>query len=215
MDLFEPTEQEEIVIEAALSVDVPTRREMQEIEVSSRLYRVNDDLFMTATILTKADSSEPESTAVTFILTADRLVTVRYADPLPFVTFRAQVDRGQFESGQKVFEGLLDAIVDRIADILENIGVNLDAVSRDIFRAQKKDQKARGSAHPAQSDFGEVLRKLGRASDLASRVRESLVSLGRLVSFFVHSQKTPDPALAAHFQTLTRDLERWLLISRP
>ena len=207
IDLYEPTEQEELIIEAAFCVDVPTRREMGEIEVSSRLYKVGDDLFMTAIILTKADTKEPGSTAVTFILTANCLITVRYADPLPFVTFRAQVDRGQFESGQRIFEGLLDTIVDRLADILENIGANLDAVSRDIFRAREDIKKGSGAKQAAHSDLGEVLRNLGRSSDLGSRARESLVSLSRLLSFFVQSQKAPDPELAGHFHLLTRDLE--------
>ena len=87
LDLLQPTEGEEKAIERALGVEVPTREEMKEIEASSRLYREDGALFMTATVVVKADTEAPESTALTFILAGERLVTVRYADPLPFRTF--------------------------------------------------------------------------------------------------------------------------------
>src|SRR6187399_2241265 len=74
IDLFEPTEQEEIILDMALGIDLPTRREMQDIEVSRRLYKDGSALFMTATIPIKADTNEPESTAVTFIFVDDRLI---------------------------------------------------------------------------------------------------------------------------------------------
>ena len=38
IDLESPTEAEEDAVEAALGIDIPTREDMQEIEVSSRIY---------------------------------------------------------------------------------------------------------------------------------------------------------------------------------
>ena len=93
IDLFEPSLDEEKTVEAALGFEVPTREEMQKIEISSRLYRENDILFMTATILSKADTSHPESSAVTFILAPRQLITVRYADPIPFQNFRKRMKK--------------------------------------------------------------------------------------------------------------------------
>lgn len=84
---------EERQVEALLGVEVPTREEMQEIEVSSRLYEENGALYMTATVLCKAQSERPEATAVSFILAGDRLVTVRYAEPQPFALFAARCQR--------------------------------------------------------------------------------------------------------------------------
>ena len=90
IDLFKPTEQEEIIVDMAFSIDLPTPREMQDIEVSRRLYKEDGALFMTATVLTKADTSEPESAAVTFIFVDNRLITLRYADPSVFKIFRKE-----------------------------------------------------------------------------------------------------------------------------
>jgi magnesium transporter len=92
VDLVAPTAEEERAVEAALGIDVPTKDEMQDIATSSRLYQEGLALFMTATILTRSDTSHPEASAVTFILTPERLITVRYAEPLAFANFRARRD---------------------------------------------------------------------------------------------------------------------------
>src|SRR5881398_1726195 len=84
IDLLEPTTQEELALEAALGVDIPTREEMQAIELSSRLYEENGALFMTATILNRSMTATPQTSPVTFILAANRLITLRYDDPVPF-----------------------------------------------------------------------------------------------------------------------------------
>ena len=80
IDLINPTPEEEKKIERALKLDVPTREEQQEIEVSSRLYQEKGAHFMTATVLVHTDTPEPTTTPVTFILVGQRLITVRYAE---------------------------------------------------------------------------------------------------------------------------------------
>jgi magnesium transporter len=213
IDLFEPTEQEEIIVDMVFSIDLPTHREMQDIEVSRRLYKTDDALFMTATILTKADTNQPESTAVTFIFADNRLITLRYADPLPFETFRAEreSDLAVYDSGLRILEGLLEAIVERLADLLENTGATLDNISHEIFRRTESQESSRagsGKDAPKQPrDLEQVMLRLGRSSDLLSRIRESLGSLGRLLSFFIASKKNLPPDAAEHLKTLSRDLQ--------
>src|SRR5262245_44537008 len=84
IDLFAPTITEDKLVERRLGIAVPTREEMQEIEVSSRLYVENGGRYMTATLMCQSDTDTPKTTAVTFILAAHRLVTVRYDEPKPF-----------------------------------------------------------------------------------------------------------------------------------
>ncbi len=199
IDLFEPSREEEKTVEAALGFEVPTREEMQKIEISSRLYRENDIPFMTATVLNKADTSHPEGSAVTFILAPRQLVTVRYADPAPFQNFRKRIETSgkQYDSPGKVFEGLIDAIVERLAEILEKVGSALDSVSLEVFTPSTTPS---GGKAPRQ-DFDKILRRVGRCSDLVSKARESLVSLGRLLLFF---NETPKPE--SHTKTVLNDL---------
>ena len=93
IDLVTPTVQEDKLVEALLGIAVPTREEMQEIEVSSRLYVENGARYMTATLMCQSDTATPKTTPVTFILSGHRLVTVRYDDPRPFAIVEHKLAR--------------------------------------------------------------------------------------------------------------------------
>lgn len=221
IDVWEPTIEDEQALEEALGVDVPTREEMQAIELSSRLYEEDGILFMTATVLTKADTNSPQSSAITFILVRDKLLTLRYADPVAFAAFRTRREANlqRYQTSPQFAAGLIDAIIERIADILEGVGANLDRISLRVFDAEAPDgssqwenqprKKRRGKTRKArQRDFVEILRRIGAVSDLVSRARESLVSFGRLVAFFREVRKDDVSAREslAHSKTVIADL---------
>lgn len=212
IDLFKPTEQEEIIVDMAFSIELPTPREMQDIEVSRRLYKEDSALFMTATVLTKAETSEPESAAVTFIFVDNRLITLRYADPAAFKIFRQERESNlaRYDSGQRILEGLVDTLIEHIADVLENTGAALDGISHDIFR--RRDAPKDSASEPAGDeekprDLEEALLRLGRCSDLVSRLRESLGGLRRMLSFLTAAQLNLPPDVAEHLRTLGQDLQ--------
>jgi magnesium transporter len=201
LDLVAPTDDEEHRVESLLGVEVPTREEMQEIELSSRLYEENGALYMTDTVVSKAETEHPEASAVTFILAGDRLVTVRYAEPQSFTLFAARCQRspGPYGRGDAVLTGLLDALIDRMADVLERIGLEVDDISHDVFRHSSKPG--------ASGDFQHILRGLGRRDDLTSKVRESLVGTGRLLMFFGQAG-TPDTKAAKDLRNRLRTMSR-------
>jgi len=157
---------------------VPTREDMQEIEISSRLYIENSARYMTATLMCNSDSDMPKTTAVTFILAGHRLVTVRYDEPKPFALVEHKLARSCAAAitGEMVLMELLDAVIDRCADILERCGADIDQVSHDIFEPE-------GERHGHAKQYSQILIAIGRKGDLTSKVRESLVSIGRLVTF--------------------------------
>ncbi|MET0984934.1 MAG: magnesium/cobalt transporter CorA [Steroidobacteraceae bacterium] len=183
IDLLEPTAEEEQLIERTLKIDVPTREEMREIETSNRLYEENGTLYMTMTVAAKLDTDRPESAAVTFILTQGRLVTNRYVDTKPFRNFASYCERngGSLNSGAAVLMGLIEASVQRIADVLERVGSDLDAISETIFHSVS-------SRAPASRDLRALMERIGFSGELDSKARESLVSLGRLLMFVQQSQ---------------------------
>ena len=202
LDLLEPTPAEEKQIESFLAIDVPTRDEMREIEASNRLYEEDGTLYMTATVVTKLDSDLPESTQITFILSAAKLVTNRYVDPLPFRRFVAYADRHPHScnSPPAVLAGLLEAVVNRVADVIERAAMDLDGASAEVFSASRR---RRG----VMRDFRLVLERLGQNGELISKARESLVSLGRLLTFVQQSTSVPmSGEVRARFRTLTRDV---------
>ncbi len=201
IDLVSPTAQEDKLVEALLGIAVPTREEMQEIEVSSRLYVENGGRYMTATLMCQSDTATPKTTPVTFILSAHRLLTVRYDDPRPFAIVEHKLARACSPkvTGETVLMDLLDAVIDRSADIQERIGAEVDQVSHSIF---EPDDEA------AQPSYREVLKALGRKGDLTSKVRESQVSVGRLLSFLANEAEGMKWAKDARLQlqSMQRDV---------
>src|SRR5207248_3769451 len=93
IDLVKPTAAEDKAVERLAGIAVPTREDMQEIEISSRLYIESGARYMTATLMCAADTQTPRTTAVTFILASHRLVTVRYDEPKPFVLVENKLAR--------------------------------------------------------------------------------------------------------------------------
>lgn len=181
IDLIHPSKEEEALVERQLGILVPTREEMAEIEVSSRLYQEGGAQFMTATVLHQSEMPNPQAAAITFILTDNKLVTVRYAEPRAFGLFLRRAERGDAaaDSGMAVLMGLLDAIVDREADIIERLQSDTDRVAQSIF-------EMKGGAGTRSRRFDVVLKQIGRAGEIASKMRDSLLSLGRLLTYLTH-----------------------------
>jgi len=178
IDLVKPTAEEDHAVEKLAGIAVPTREDMQEIEISSRLYIENGARYMTATLMCQSDTDMPRTTAVTFILAGHRLVTVRYDAPKPFALVENKLARTCSPSitGEMVLMELLDAVIDRCADILERAGADVDQVSHDIFEPESE-------RHGHAKQYSQILIAIGRQGNLTSKVRESLVSIGRVVTF--------------------------------
>ncbi len=203
VDLISPTHEEEKELEKSLGIDLPTKEEMEEIEISSRLYHENGAAFMTAILPARADGDDPDMQPVTFVLTETRLVTIRYHEPRAFTTFPMRAEKVPMgcETGEGVLIALLEAIVDRLADILERDGRDIDAISRDIFQ--------RKGARPTKSkDFQKTLETIGQKGDLTSKIRDSLVTLERLIGFLGHCtiQRKSGKETRERVKTLARDL---------
>ncbi len=208
IDLLEPTGDEKKAVENMLGINIPTREEMQEIEASSRLYQEDDALYMTAPILSNVDSRRPQGSAITFILTRLCTITVRYATPLSFITFahRATRQRGLCLTADAVLSGLLETIIDRIADIMERIGNDLDAVSHEIFRPDYLETKEQPPNRP-RNDLQEILRSIGRNGDLTSKARDTILGIGRMITFLSQSDESlTRKEIRLRAKIMTRDI---------
>ncbi|MFD1882114.1 magnesium transporter CorA family protein [Paracoccus pacificus] len=179
LDLYQPTTDEVKFVETLLGIDIPTRDEMAEIELSDRLYREDNADFMTITAVANI-AEDACKVPVTFIIKGQTLVTVRHANPRSFAIYaaRAQKDRTDlYTSGEMVMFGLLEAIIDRTADALERIGDEIDAISREVFRNKST------SATKKTRDLQSLIEQIGRKGDLLTKLRESLVSVARMVAY--------------------------------
>ena len=178
LDLVNPSRDEERHIERLVGVQVPTREEMAEIEVSSRLYSERGAYYMTANIIYAVESPEPQSTAITFILTDKRLITVRYAEPRAVRLFLTRANQGDTscDTPVSIMIGLMEAIIDREADLIERLQLETEKIAQNIF-----DMK--GGQRSRTGRYDVTLRQIGRVGEISARVRESLLSLGRVITY--------------------------------
>jgi magnesium transporter len=205
IDLEAPSVAEEDAVEAVLGIDIPTREDMQEIEVSSRIYREGGVLFLTAQIMATPEARETEIGPVTFVVCPDRLVTVHYHHPGSMAHFADWAARHDtpLTSGIDALLGLLDAAVDRLADILEGEARKLDTLSKAVFAAHRPSGKA--------DTLSVVLQRIGRAEDVNAKVSESLNTILRIVGYLAVSAPTAEGACLGEAerpvaQTLLQDL---------
>lgn len=183
IDLEEPTRDEERLVERALGLEVPTREELAEIEPSSRFYEQDGAIYATMSTLIGVEEGEPSSTPIGFVLTQDRLVTIRYATPKPVRSFMQHLHRAPSlgQDGTTVLVRLLDAIADRLADELEAAGDEIERISNQIFRRESPER--RGGRRIPTVRLETLLHRIGRAQGLLARIRETAVSFSRLTAF--------------------------------
>lgn len=179
VDLLNPTADEVAAAERCLGQRLPTRAQMAEIEDSSRLRPGAASLHMTVLALVWADTDQPKMAPVSFVLAGGRLATVHHIDPQPFLTFRRRVTHQGFVPARadSVMTALIDALLERTANVLRRVGVELEAMGQRSFH-----RGIPGRAAPPRDD-GRTLRRLGQAGQLVAKAHESLSSLHRVLDF--------------------------------
>lgn len=198
-DLLSPDSEEERFIETALGLDIPTREELAEIEDSSRFYDEDEAIFMTTTVVMGIADRRPENAEVTFVLTKRCLVTVRYTELSAFRQFEAKSSRqpSTFSTSHQIFLALADAVVDRIADVLESVQVELQTLSKCIFD-ERKEQR---------TDLQQIIQQLGQNRSLLSQLGESLFSSTRLLAFYrLHANEPRQGVAKGLLKALERDV---------
>lgn len=203
IDLYRP-QPAQVEAVADLGIPVPTLADMEEIEISSRLYHEDGLAVMIVVLPGLNEVKEQVSGPVAFILAPDRLVTVRHHAPRPFETYPDRADRTApgCQEPRQIFLSLMEEIVGRLADHLENTGKALDMVGKEIYGegAQSDDRALLGA-----------LRKVAREGEMVGRVRLSLLTIERALGFFTAAQggatgKPPEVVRSA-VKALLRDIQ--------
>tara|TARA_R110002020_G_scaffold36134_11_gene108648 strand:- start:1552 stop:2526 length:975 start_codon:yes stop_codon:yes gene_type:complete len=204
IDLLHPTAEEEAQAERLIGVEVPSRDELRDIEPSSRLYIENGAAYLTASVVWKADSDFAEITDIGFVLAGERLVTIRYGEPKAFAIFAANAPR-ELEGlgGHDVVTRLLDAMVDRTAEVLEGRSRQIDLLSSRVFSSGSD-----ANPETATRDLESMLGVIAGHQRTIAKVRESLMSLSRVAGFL---QTLPEiageKAIKQRCRSLARDIQ--------
>jgi magnesium transporter len=208
IDMIEPSKDEELAVEAVLGLQVPTAEEMRGVESSSQLYREGEATVMTIRLMSITSRPSPRLSAATFIVSPTKLATLRYANFSAFRVFseRLAAQPELLASPKAVTVGLLEAIIERVAEVLESIGDQLDKLSESLFA-----ENSNLSVGSPGVDLENLLQSIGRNGDLASGVRASLHSIDRVTPALNREQDPPLPQeLAERLATLNRDVKSLL-----
>lgn len=207
IDLLNPSVEEDKQIEEFLGLSIPTKEDMKDIELSSRLYSEDGAEFRTMTAVSKVHLDDPVKTPVTFILLQNFVVSVRYAELTSFKLYQQQaMKKGgvPHAAAEAVMLDILEATTDRIAESLEALGNEIDEISGNIFRTRKKTPKSKTGI----LQFS--IRQVGAKGELLNMLRESLATISRLLSHhYIHQAEDHEPSkiIRQKMQTLNRDVD--------
>lgn len=175
VDLFVPRP-DQVAAVTALGIEVPELEDMEELQLSSRLYRLGEANYMTVVLPGLSTDGRRLSRPLCLVLDRERLVTVRYHEPEAFRTYpeRSGQSGAGCDSPERVCLGLVEEMVDQLSDSLEEIGRSLDATSREIF-----DESGLNRSSLLQR----ALVSTGRFGVRIAAVRHSLLTLERAVNY--------------------------------
>lgn len=203
LDLVEPTDQERSEVERTTGLRVPAKAEIAEIESSSRLVSEAQVLYLSTPMTSRDGNGELRVAPLGFVLAPDRLITVRYGE-MPVFDLFAQRFAGQHAaSAPAAFLGLLEAIVDRLADLLEMVGAELEAISRDIFPSEIAHDK---NASRTDARLRATLQSIGRSGEKLSNLRDSLVGVQRIATYVHEAGTGIDRHQLQRCSTMSKDI---------
>jgi magnesium transporter len=181
IDLLNPTDDEKEFVEARTGVRVPSMDALSEIESSSRLITDHDVIYLSMPLVAQGDTPDPYVSPAGFILSSNVLVTVRFADLPIFESVAEKVHRDEtLRSSSGIFTVLMEALVDRGADVLERLGGELDRVSKSVFRGDPSKRR-----HTVRSNdaLRRTLSTVGAIGDRLSQAQIVFLGVGRMIPF--------------------------------
>jgi magnesium transporter len=181
IDLLDPTDGEKRSVEHLLGIKIPSKAALSEIEASSRLISDRGKLYLSTPAVSVDAQGDPHLTPLGFIIDSRVLVTIRFS-VLPIfdsIVKRLETDE-TLQTGTCVFAALLEALVDRGADVLEQLGIATDVLSKQVFKGGLIRSKK-----PVRSSrrLREALQQVGELADKLARARDVLLGVQRIAAF--------------------------------
>jgi magnesium transporter len=205
IDLLRATQDEVERVQQATGLRVPSEADVSEIESSSRLATRGGALYLTMPLI-RFDEDGPREVSAGFVLCTERLITVRFAANRVFDGYVEQLQRDATsqQGGAAIFVGLMEAIVDRQADALEQVRADLDTLSHTIFAMGERQE---GGRKGEDATLRRTLGQLGHIGDLISHVRDTQVGAARIVPYVEAAAAAWLPkGLAPRLMTLRQDI---------
>lgn len=201
VDLFNITNKEREIIKNSLNIEIPTLKDISQIEISERLYTENDALYLTITELINKEKKFPETHSIVFILHKNYLITVRYVDLISFndcITKFAKQLTYKYTAEHILFM-LLRNMVTKLSNVVQSVSIDIDDYGRLILDNDIKNIRI---------DHTKILKKIGQKGDLLSKSRECLFSLTMVIQYILKTpQISQNKASKDLLDTLLRDVD--------
>jgi magnesium transporter len=180
IDLLNPTASEIAQVAADYGIVLPSRESLQEIETSSRLRAQGQVLYVSMPLAIEDESIGFAPVPLGFVLSPERLITVRYSEIAAVNSVAASLEQQQDIGSARIFCALIEGMVDFGADQLEKMSADLAKVSARTFGRQNPSLQ-----HDKRISLGlrECLKEIGIAGDQLSHSRESMLGLQRIIGF--------------------------------
>jgi len=214
IDLIAPSQEEQQWILDAYEQNLPTLKSLEDISSSARFYRDDDGILHISTyFLTKNknfqvdgetdDNSSILATVqtVAFILHKERLFTLRGEKLVAFRAFRARARRNDYEIDYKdptwVLLGLLEAKLDELADILEDIHKDLEKYSTEVLNNRHREQIL---------DLDDMITRLAQLEDMLGKAQLCFLDLRRVLTFLSRPRALGSHIYDADIRELSEDV---------
>ena len=204
IDLVDPTDDERRRVEQATMLRLPTKAAIEEIESSSRVFKEGAAFYLSTPVLESTDCVKGAVTAVGFVLSPAKLVTVRFARIAAFDAVTAGYANEPAPKAHDAFLKILEAIVEHTADALEHASAELEGISHAAFHADPPGPRYRPVK--ASGALRAALRKIGRMGDGTSHIRDTLLGLGRIAAFVQESVHQTHDADGARLGAIRADI---------
>ena len=170
LDLVDPNDHEQRQAAALLGVELPTRKQVADIALSSRVRASEQILRINIPGFVRADHGQGVLTPLGVLLTPKLLVTLRYADSIAFERLaNAVATNAAGESSIETFVRLFETVAETAADRMQSLSGELSQLSRDVFSDRLgHSQMLRG-----------VLFQVGRIQRQLSQVRTAQLGVQR------------------------------------
>jgi len=194
LDLEKPSVEELSWIKEVFGQALPAMEDLIEIEASSRFFQDDNGLHVRSYFLNEIPE-HPYNVTVAFILNQGRLFTLRGEALTSFQRYQHELEtqRKIENDAFSIMLGLFELKVDQLADLLEQLHIELEKLSARVFRVEERD-------------FEGVLALLAKAQDSNDKIRLSLMDKLRVLSFLLRSRTCPADALSL-LREILRDIQ--------
>lgn len=199
IDLIAPDDKERYQVQLELGQILATRLELEDIEASARFFEDKDGLHIHSFFFYSDTEDHAGNVTVAFTIRDGRLYTLREHELPAFRLYRMRT-RGKVLVTGNAYELLLDLFetkIEQLADEIENIYSDLEALSIVIMDGQQGDE------------YDNALSTLAELEDIGWKVRLCLMDTQRALNFLVRKARLP-PQQLEQARDILRDIKSLL-----